>query len=232
MAKSKDAKGAAAAAAQPSRRRPRIVVWVLACLVLVGGAAAIVVSSRGGGQSKLALAIAKQCAAIGGKAGYRTAMCPNRKTFDPAYFVQHGDEYDCSWFARQADAQAVLKADPSDPNHLDDDRDGIACAQLGAPKDLTPVASIAAAFTCDRHSPRTGRCPQPWRHFDALSYTRFGAGDAFDCAQFASQADAQAVLLAQPSDPNKLDPDGRGIACPQLRGPKNLTPAPTPRSSS
>lgn len=31
--------------------------------------------------------------------------------------------------------------------------------------------------------------------------------DAFNCADFASQADAQAMLRADPTDPNQLDTD-------------------------
>jgi hypothetical protein len=38
------------------------------------------------------------------------------------------------------------------------------------------------------------------------------SGD-LDCADFASQADAQAEFQRDPSDPHGLDPDGDGIAC-------------------
>ena len=47
--------------------------------------------------------------------------------FDPRPYIGHGNRYNCSAFATQADAQAVLLADPSDPNQLDGDHDGIAC---------------------------------------------------------------------------------------------------------
>ena len=36
-------------------------------------------------------------------------------------------DLDCNNFATQAEAQAVYNADPSDPNRLDQDNDGIAC---------------------------------------------------------------------------------------------------------
>ncbi len=36
-------------------------------------------------------------------------------------------DLDCGDFQYQEDAQAVLDQDKSDPNHLDDDKDGIAC---------------------------------------------------------------------------------------------------------
>jgi hypothetical protein len=39
-------------------------------------------------------------------------------------------DLDCRNFATQAEAQAVLDQDPSDPNGLDRDNDGIACESL------------------------------------------------------------------------------------------------------
>jgi hypothetical protein len=40
-----------------------------------------------------------------------------------------------------------------------------------------------------------------------------GAGGTFNCPDFASQAEAQQVLRADPSDPNNLDADNDGVAC-------------------
>lgn len=49
-------------------------------------------------------------------------------------------DLDCADFASQADAQAELRRDPTDPHGLDgSDDDGIACESLPGPKDLTPV---------------------------------------------------------------------------------------------
>jgi hypothetical protein len=62
--------------------------------------------------------------------------------FDPAAYIGQGNAYNCSDFASQADAQAVLRADPTDPNKLDTDRpkpDGIACESNPAPFDTAPV---------------------------------------------------------------------------------------------
>ena len=44
-------------------------------------------------------------------------------TAGPAWAV----ERDCADFASQADAQAALEADPTDPEMLDADHDGVAC---------------------------------------------------------------------------------------------------------
>ena len=65
-------------------------------------------------------------------------------------------DLNCSDFATRAEAQAVLDADPADPNNLDSDNDGIACEGLagGAAEDGTvtggaqvtarPAGSVAA----------------------------------------------------------------------------------------
>jgi hypothetical protein len=148
----------------------------------------------------------------------RSDACPHNATFSPADYVHHGDAYQCSEFASQADAQAVLRANPSDPNHLNEDGSGLACTYRPGPKDLRVVA--AAVKPCGRDDIRSARCPQPKRRFDPHYYLRHGTDD-YDCNAFASQADAQAVLRTQPQDPNKLD-SGNGIACPGLRAPKDL----------
>ncbi len=59
--------------------------------------------------------------------------------FDPHRYLGQGDRYNCPDFASQADAQAVLRAEPTDPNRLDADRDGIACERNPPPFDRDPV---------------------------------------------------------------------------------------------
>jgi Excalibur calcium-binding domain len=59
--------------------------------------------------------------------------------FDPRRYVGQGDAYNCPDFPSQAAAQAVLRADPSDPNKLDTDRDGIACESNPGPYDTARV---------------------------------------------------------------------------------------------
>jgi hypothetical protein len=55
--------------------------------------------------------------------------------------------------------------------------------------------------------------------FDPSPYVLPGAGDAFNCSDFVSQANAQSVLRANPTDPNRLDADRDGIACESNRAP-------------
>ncbi|MGW6407787.1 excalibur calcium-binding domain-containing protein [Streptomyces vinaceus] len=58
--------------------------------------------------------------------------------------------------------------------------------------------------------------------FDVAPYVN--KGHVVDCDAFKSQADAQAVLRAAALDPNGLDRDGDGIACPNLPGPTDRKP--------
>jgi hypothetical protein len=60
--------------------------------------------------------------------------------FDALRYIGQGDRYNCADFASQAQAQAVLRADPRDPNNLDgNDNDGIACETRPSPFDRVPV---------------------------------------------------------------------------------------------
>ncbi len=70
------------------------------------------------------------------------APAPAAPGFNPRNYIGQGDRYNCGDFANQAQAQAVLRADPSDPNKLDTDRprpDGIACESNPSPRDTVPV---------------------------------------------------------------------------------------------
>lgn len=62
----------------------------------------------------------------------------------------------------------------------------------------------------------------PARTFDAAPYVH--KGHVVDCDAFKAQADAQAVLRADALDPNGLDRDGDGIACPNLPAPTDKKP--------
>jgi hypothetical protein len=64
---------------------------------------------------------------------------PASAGFYPSAYLGQGDAFNCKDFASQADAQAVLRADPFDPNNLDTDIDGIACESNRLPKDLVAV---------------------------------------------------------------------------------------------
>lgn len=105
--------------------------------------------------------------------------------FSPAAFAQ--DDLNCDDFGSQAEAQQNLRNNPSDPNGIDAENDGVACETFdypdGTPRDETPVTGAQ----------------QP--------------GGDLDCEDFASQAGAQAVYNQDPSDPIGLDADNDGEAC-------------------
>jgi hypothetical protein len=66
-----------------------------------------------------------------------------------------GDK-NCSDFHYQEEAQAVLEATPGDPNHLDDDKDGIACESLPhRPQQNTTTPTSEKPATTTHTTPKT-----------------------------------------------------------------------------
>ena len=59
-------------------------------------------------------------------------------TLAPVAWAQ--DLLNCDDFDSQAEAQDELRANPDDPDNLDDDDDGIACETLPPPRDEDPVS--------------------------------------------------------------------------------------------
>ncbi len=56
------------------------------------------------------------------------------------------DELDCTDFEFQEDAQIVLEQDPSDPNNLDEDGDGVACEGLPKFSGTVPTGASCSSF--------------------------------------------------------------------------------------
>nr|MBA3414110.1 hypothetical protein [Chloroflexia bacterium] len=152
-------------------------------------------------------------------------------------------DFDCIDFETQEEAQAVLDDDPDDPNNLDPNGDGIACALLPSEADLDDEAGAdtddeAGADTddeanggnqADRQRQRDrGNADdaedEPERERananadeDAPERDRRNADDEEDAPASGcidfTQEEAQAILDDNPRDPQNLDPDGDGIAC-------------------
>lgn len=121
------------------------------------------------------------------------------------------EDLDCGNFATQEQAQAVLDSDRSDPNGLDGDNDGIACESLphgSASEQPTSAPTPAPTPTSTPPLPT----PMPTTTEQPVPADR-------DCPDFSSRAEAQAVLDADPSDPERLDADHDGVACEALSGP-------------
>jgi hypothetical protein len=142
-------------------------------------------------------------------------------------------DLDCVDFATQAEAQAVLASDPSDPHGLDADGDLEACEELlgsaqydeeqyEAPEALPEPGGRDGV--CEGPGETDPDCADAMREAleqqeqqDQPEQQPAPSGRDLDCSDFATQADAQAELNADPSDPNGLDGyDGDGIACESL----------------
>ena len=126
----------------------------------------------------------------------------------PAVFAaQPTDVYNCDDFTYQEEAQAVYDADPSDPNGLDgNDNDGKACEHLPH----KPTGQPSTPTSTSPQAPPVTTPPQT-------------TPVDLDCADFATQAQAQAVLDADRSDPHRLDADHDGYACETKFGEKKTT---------
>lgn len=59
----------------------------------------------------------------------------------PSYeaYIGRPEAINCLDMGSQANAQEVLRSDPSDPMQLDSDRDGIACEANSEPHDMARV---------------------------------------------------------------------------------------------
>lgn len=176
----------------------------------------------------------------------------------PTAFAQsESTDLDCADFDTQEEAQANLDANPSDPNGLDGtDNDGLACESLpsGAAEDGTMMGTgtgtgagngttadldcadfatqgeAQAVFNQDTSDPNGLDADNDAIACETLPGGMMEDGTAdtaqdLDCANFATQQEAQANLNANPSDPNNLDADNDGIACEE---PAQTTPEPDP----
>jgi micrococcal nuclease len=121
----------------------------------------------------------------GGCSGSETASPAASQSASPGSEADRN--LDCASFQTHEEAQRVLEQDPSDPNYLDGDGDGVACEDL--PKSQP-----------DDQPPSTGS----------------GSDSDLDCASFATHEQAQRVYEQDLSDPHYLDGDGDGVACEDL----------------
>jgi Excalibur calcium-binding domain len=135
-------------------------------------------------------------------------------------------DVNCRDFRYQEDAQAVFDAHPGDPFHLDANQDGVACESLphrptstsasatptsttsaAAPSTTTSSAATSSAASTTTAAPATTVAPP------TTTAAATTARADRDCADFPTQAAAQAALDAEPGDPERLDANHNGIAC-------------------
>ena len=141
----------------------------------------------------------------------------------PGPWINHfaqTDDLDCENFETQEEAQAVLDEDPADPNNLDPNQDGIACALLPSaddpeidPGDDAPAVDQDAG----NQTPEERRAARRAARQQTQEGTPTGEESAaVTCADFATAEEAQAAFDGDPEGLADLDPNGDGIACEEL----------------
>jgi hypothetical protein len=138
-------------------------------------------------------------------------------------FAAGANQYNCTDFTYQEEAQAVYDQDRSDPNRLDGGGvKGKACESLPSrstdasvdatkptPSKATPskvATGSGSSKASSSHSPSSASS-------HSSTPSRHSASTDRDCADFDSQQDAQDALDAAPGDPERLDADDDGVAC-------------------
>jgi hypothetical protein len=128
------------------------------------------------------------------------------------------DDLDCEDFQTQEEAQAVLDADPSDPNNLDPNGDGIACGLLPTAVDLEQPADAnqsADQQAGDNQNQRRAN-RQNNRQNNRNQQSQNAETSTVTCANYATAEEAQAAFDKDPQGFAALDADGDGIACEEL----------------
>jgi hypothetical protein len=135
--------------------------------------------------------------------------------------AQEGDgDLDCEDFETQEEAQAVFDEDDSDPNNLDPNGDGIACALLPSATDTETETGNDNADAAQQTSEGDGQTQEERRA--ARQAERRAQRDsqseeqAPTCADYATQEDAQAAFDEDPEGLAALDEDDDLIACEEL----------------
>jgi hypothetical protein len=127
-----------------------------------------------------------------------------------------------------------LERDPGDPNGLDADNDGIACEELAGGgggggdgeldcADFATQQEAHAELERDPSDPNNLDADGDGVACETYPYGTGGAGGDggggdLDCADFATQREAQREFAKDRTDPNNLDADNDGRACEELIG--------------
>ncbi len=134
------------------------------------------------------------------------------------------DDLDCEDFETQEEAQATLDEDPADPNNLDPNRDGVACAllpsaedQVAASADDTAAANESDTSNQTKEERRAAKRAAGQSNEDVQATEE--ESPAVTCDDFETAEDAQAAFDEDPEGLANLDPDGNGVACEELQEP-------------
>lgn len=158
------------------------------------------------------------------------------------------DDLDCEDFNTQEEAQAVLDDDPSDPNNLDPNHDGIACALLPSAAEFEQAADSGDGAAnsgnggqqnrqnqranrnqnaTDNQGNQNGNTSQK-RNANQNANTnqnnnnRNASGNQAQepsCSDFPNAQRAQRAFDRDPEGLAALDPDGDGVVCQELDQP-------------
>jgi hypothetical protein len=121
-----------------------------------------------------------------------------------------GSELDCEDFASQAEAQEVLKDDPSDPNNLDADGDGKACedSSFGGSSSSPSASASASPSAAPSAAPSGGGGGGGGnRNSGASAPASVPAGGDINCDEVGGP------VRVSPGDPYNLDRDNNGWGC-------------------
>jgi hypothetical protein len=179
-----------------------------------------------------------------GNAAFAHAEARHEAEGSVALFSQQSDDLDCEDFETQEEAQAALDKDPADPNNLDPNQDGIACALLPSAEDRAAASADEAAAAQDansgnqtaeerraarkaaRQQNQDGQATEDATPADSGNQTQEErraarqaneeAAPAVTCADFATQEEAQTAFDADPEGLAGLDADSNGVACEEL----------------
>ena len=135
-------------------------------------------------------------------------------------------DLDCEDFQTQEEAQAVLLADPSDPNNLDPNGDGVACALLPLAADLQADTSSSPDAQTDESTNAGGKKKN--KNNQPEEATQETTTTTVSCADYATPKQAQKAFDKDPQGLAALDPDGNGVVCEETTTTTEVAPTPEP----
>jgi hypothetical protein len=137
-------------------------------------------------------------------------------------------DLDCEDFQTQEEAQAVLLSDPADPNNLDPNGDGVACALLPLAADLEADTTHNLEAQTDTANDSGGKKKGNKNNQQEATTEETTTTTTVSCADYATPKQAQKAFDKDPEGLAALDPDGNGIVCEETTTTTEAAPTPEP----